>query len=236
MNSHLTKALQTTVEEEVKNIRRSNEVLLGIFGLFFGFLIATININSYSGAIILFFMTTTVGFCVAILLEVLITNLLRKSIKELYRIWDIGRVFYLLDELNVIFVIASGMFWLFNVNFPFYHFILFLAIIFLETILFAIRYNTTQKENPFNKKNNLLFRWLLNELYNEINEMLQIESYIDNRRMVLLIESKIANLTNINRNFVYKNTLKILGKINFLEKVVDPDTQKEIFYLKRNLK
>jgi hypothetical protein len=232
INSSLTKVLQETVEEEVQNIRKSNEVMLGIFSLFFGFLIATININNFSGAIILFFMMTTIGFSVSIMLEVLITNLLRKSIKELYRIWSIGRVFYLLDEMNVVFVIASGMLWLFNLNFQDYNSTLFGAIVLVEVVFFSIRYSTTQKENPFNKKNNLLFRWLLNEIYNEIIEMPLNESYLDNRRMVLLIESKIGNLSNLNRNFVFKNILKILCKINFLEKIVDPVAQKELYYLK----
>jgi len=237
IDSKLTEALQENVQEEIGNIRRSNEVLLAIFGIFFGFLIATINIESNYGPIILFFLTTLIGFGISILLEILIANLLLKSLRELYRTWDIGRTFYLLDELNVLFVLSSGILWLFKVNLSKYNLMFFFAIIIVELLLFSIRYRKTQVEDPFNKKYNLHFGTILNLSYEEINSFLERHSTITKEQIESIIDSKLSNLkdSNLNKNFAYRNVIKILYRINYLEKIFDPITKKIYFYLKKPL-
>ncbi len=233
ISSELTVRLQEEVENEIDNIRKSNEIFLAVFGLFFGFLIATVTLHNFQGTIVLFFMMTSIGLGISLILEIAIANLLLKSIQELYRTWDIARIFYFLDELNVLFVFVSGMLWLFSVEFlSTVNLILFGGIITVEAALFYIRYTKTRREDPFNKPFVLQFRWLLDAMYNGLKRELSNKDHISEKSLEQLLKDQMEGLEGLDVNFIYKNIIKILYRINFLEKVLDPASKKEIFYLK----
>jgi hypothetical protein len=162
----------------------------------------------------------------------MIANLLLKSIQELYSTWGIARTAYFLDELNAFFVFISGIFWLFKVEFFEYNLLIFPGIIIIEAFFFYFRCKKTQLENPFNKNTHLHFRWVLNTVYEKIKNILTQREFITRETIINIIASEMQGLDKLDRKSILNNILKILYRINFLEKVMDHGTKQVIYYKK----